>query len=248
MGLRPPAIVQAVKTPITVSVTGAAGNVAYALLFRLASGQILGDEQPIRLRLMDIEPAMKALDGVVMELDDCAFPLLASVDTTTEYKSAFDGTSWALLVGSVPRQQGMERSDLLAANGASFKVQGEALASAAASDVRILVVGNPCNTNCLIARAAAPDISDDRWFAMTRLDQNRAETQLAKKEGVAVTDITNHAIWSNRSATQFPDFPNARIGGEPATEIITDRAWLEGAFIETIQKRGAAIIEARGAS
>jgi malate dehydrogenase len=236
------------KAPLQVTVTGAAGQIGYALLFRIASGQLLGDDQPVVLRLLEIEPAMKALDGVVMELEDCAFPLLVDVETTSDLKTAFDGTSWALLVGSIPRKAGMERGDLLNVNGGIFKPQGEAINEHAGDDVRILVVGNPCNTNCLIAKSNAPDIPDDRWFAMTRLDQNRAKAQLAKKAGVAVADVSNVAIWGNHSATQFPDFGNAKIGGKRATEVITDTAWLQGVFIETVQKRGAAIIEARGAS
>jgi len=236
------------KTPVHVTVTGAAGQIGYALLFRIASGQLLGPDQPVVLRLLEIEPGMKALEGVIMELDDCAFPLLAGVEGTTDLRTAFDGTSWAMLVGSIPRKAGMERGDLLNVNGGIFKPQGEAINAHAASDVRVLVVGNPCNTNCLIARSNAPDVPADRWFAMTRLDQNRAQTQLAKKAGVPVDQVTNVAIWGNHSATQYPDFTNARIGGKVATEVITDRAWLEGEFLTTVQQRGAKIIEARGAS
>jgi len=238
----------ATKSPVQVTVTGAAGQIGYSLLFRIASGQLLGGDQPVVLRLLEIEPAMKALEGVVMELDDGAFPLLHDVVPTSDLKAAFDGTSWAMLVGSVPRKAGMERGDLLNINGGIFKPQGEAINAHAASDVRILVVGNPCNTNCLIAKNNAPDIPDDRWFAMTRLDQNRAQAQLAKKAGVPVADVTNVAIWGNHSATQFPDFGNARIGGKPAVEVVGDDAWLQGDFITTVQKRGAAIIEARGLS
>ncbi|MFM7271260.1 MAG: malate dehydrogenase [Actinomycetes bacterium] len=236
------------KTPVHVTVTGAAGQIGYALLFRIASGQLLGPDQPVVLRLLEIEPGMKALEGVIMELDDCAFPLLAGIEGTTDLKTAFDGTSWAMLVGSIPRKAGMERGDLLNVNGGIFKPQGEAINAHAASDVRVLVVGNPCNTNCLIARSNAPDVPADRWFAMTRLDQNRAQTQLAKQAGVPVSEVTNVAIWGNHSATQYPDFTNARIGGKVATEVITDRAWLEGDFLTTVQQRGAKIIEARGAS
>ena len=236
------------KTPVHVTVTGAAGQIGYSLLFRIASGQLLGEDQPVVLRLLEIEPAMKSLEGVVMELDDCAFPLLADIVPTSDLKTAFDGTSWAMLVGSVPRKAGMERGDLLNINGGIFKPQGEAINAHAASDVRILVVGNPCNTNCLIAKNNAPDIPDDRWFAMTRLDQNRAQAQLAKKAGVSVADVSNVAIWGNHSATQFPDFGNATIGGKPAASVIGDDAWLQGEFISTVQKRGAAIIEARGLS
>ena len=234
--------------PVQVTVTGAAGNIGYALLFRIASGALLGPDQPVVLRLLEIPPAMKALDGVVMELADCAFPLLADVVTTSDAKTAFDGAQWALLVGSMPRQQGMERRDLLQVNGGIFKPQGEAINDAAADDVRVVVVGNPCNTNCLIARSHAPDVGDDRWFAMTRLDQNRAKAQLAQRAGVPVADVTNVAIWGNHSTTQYPDFQNARIGGRPAAAVIGDDEWLRTAFIETVQKRGAAVIEARGAS
>ena len=235
-------------TPIHVTVTGAAGQIGYQLLFRIASGQLLGADQPVVLRLLEIEPGMKALEGVVMELDDCAFPLLAGVEMTTDLNVAFDGTSWALLVGSVPRKAGMERGDLLNVNGGIFKPQGQAINANAADDIRVLVVGNPCNTNCLIAKENAPDVPADRWFAMTRLDQNRAETQLAQKAGAPVADVANLAIWGNHSATQFPDFANATIAGTPVPQAIGDQAWLEGPFIETVQKRGAAIIEARGAS
>jgi malate dehydrogenase len=235
-------------SPVHVTVTGAAGQIGYALLFRIASGQLLGPDQPVVLRLLEIEPAMAALEGVVMELDDCAFPLLAGVEATADLKTAFDGTSWALLVGSVPRKAGMERNDLLNVNGGIFGPQGEAIAAHAAADVRIFVVGNPCNTNCLIARAHARDIPDDRWFAMTRLDQNRAQSQLARKAGVPVSDVAHVAIWGNHSSTQYPDFENARIGGRPAPEVIDDEAWLRGEFITTVQQRGAAIIKARGAS
>jgi malate dehydrogenase len=236
------------KSPVHVTVTGAAGQIGYALLFRIASGQLLGDDQPVVLRLLEIEPALPALQGVCMELDDCAFPLLAGIEPTADLKTAFDGASWALLVGSIPRKAGMERGDLLNVNGGIFGPQGQAINAHAASDVRVLVVGNPCNTNCLIARENAPDVPADRWFAMTRLDENRALTQLAQKAAVPVGDVTNLAIWGNHSATQFPDYAHARIGGTPAPEVITDDAWLQGAFLETVQKRGAAVIEARGAS
>jgi len=236
------------QKPIQVAVTGPTGTVGYAALFRIASGQVFGPDQPVVLRLYEIEAAMKALDGVVMELDDCAFPLLDDVVATSDAATAFDGANWAVLFGALPRKAGMERGDLLSANGAIFKPLGQAIAAHAADDIRVLVVGNPCNTNCLIARANAPEVPDDRWFAMTRLDQNRAVAQLARKAGTAVKDVTNLAIWGNHSATQFPDFTNARISGRPATEVIGDRAWLEGEFITTVQKRGAAIIEARGAS
>lgn len=238
----------ALKKPVHVTVTGAAGQIGYSMLFRIASGQMLGHDQPVVLRLLEIEPGMKALEGVVMELEDCAFPLLAGVVPTSDLKTAFSGTSWALLVGAFPRKQGMERRDLMQTNGKIFKPQGRAIAAHAASDVRILVVGNPCNTNCLIARSNAKEIPSDRWFAMTRLDANRAQSQLAKKAGVPVEQVTNLAIWGNHSATQFPDAANARIAGKPACSVITDQAWLKGDFISTVQKRGAAIIAARGAS
>jgi malate dehydrogenase len=238
----------AAKTPVHVTVTGAAGQIGYSLLFRIASGQLLGPDQPIVLRLLEIEPGMKALEGVVMELDDSAFPLVSGIVATADLKTAFDGSNWALLVGSVPRKAGMERSDLLNINGGIFQPQGQAIAAHAASDVRVMVVGNPCNTNCLIARSHAPEVPADRWFAMTRLDENRAKSQLAQRAGVPVSSVTHLAIWGNHSATQFPDFANARIDGKPVTEIIKDSAWLEGDFITTVQKRGAAIIEARGLS
>ena len=234
--------------PVHVTVTGAAGQIGYALLFRIASGQLLGPDQPVVLRLLEIEPAMKALEGVVMELHDCAFPLLADIEPASDLKTAFDGTSWALLVGSVPRKAGMERRDLLTINGGIFKPQGQAIAAHAAPDVRVFVVGNPCNTNCLIARSNAPEVPDERWFAMTRLDQNRATSQLALKAGVPVSQVTHVAIWGNHSTTQFPDFAHARIQGRPAPEVIADDEWLRGRFLETVQKRGAAVIDARGAS
>jgi len=234
--------------PVHVTVTGAAGQIGYSLLFRIASGQLLGPDQPVVLRLLEIEPAMNALNGVVMELDDCAFPLLAGVEATSDLKTAFDGTSWALLVGSIPRKAGMERNDLLKVNGGIFGPQGEAVAAHAASDVRVVVVGNPCNTNCLIARSHAPDVPDDRWFAMTRLDQNRARSQLAKRAGVGVSSVTGVAIWGNHSSTQYPDFENGRIDGRPVTEVITDLDWLRGEFIAGVQQRGAKVIEARGSS
>ncbi|HZJ27573.1 MAG TPA: malate dehydrogenase [Acidimicrobiia bacterium] len=234
--------------PLHVTVTGAAGQIGYALVHRIASGQLLGPDQPIVLRLLEIEPAMQALHGVVMELEDGAHPLLHGIEATSDLQTAFDGTSWAMLVGSIPRKAGMERGDLLNVNGGIFKPQGAAINTHAASDVRVLVVGNPCNTNCLIARSNAPDVPADRWFAMTRLDENRAKTQLAHKADTLTRDVTNLAIWGNHSATQFPDFAHARIGGKPAPEVIGDDAWLRGPFLETVQKRGAAVIEARGAS
>jgi malate dehydrogenase len=236
------------RKPVHVTVTGAAGQIGYSLVFRIASGQMLGPDQPIVLRLLEIEPAMKALEGVAMELDDCAFPLLADTILTSNTESAFDGASWALLVGSVPRKAGMERGDLLSINGGIFAPQGKAIQKKAAGDVRILVVGNPCNTNCLIARSNAPDIPAERWFAMTRLDENRAKTQLARKARMPVSAVTNLAIWGNHSATQYPDAPNSRIVGLPTYEVIKDHRWLKGDFISTVQKRGAAVIEARGLS
>ena len=236
------------RTPVQVTVTGAAGQIGYSLLFRIASGQMFGPDQPVVLRLLEIEAAMGALEGVTMELDDCAFELLAGVETTAELKNAFDGTSWAVLVGALPRKAGMERKDLLSVNGGIFAPQGEAIAAHAASDVRVLVVGNPCNTNCLIARSHAPEVPDDRWFAMTRLDRNRATSLLAKRASVPVGSVTHVAVWGNHSTTQFPDFENARISGQPATEVVGDEAWLQGEFITTVQQRGAKVIQARGAS
>jgi malate dehydrogenase len=235
-------------TPIHVAVTGAAGQIGYALLFRIASGAMFGPKQPVVLHLIEIEPALPALNGVVMELDDCAFPLLKGVIPTASLDEGFKGVNWALLVGSVPRKAGMERKDLLGINGKIFTGQGKAIEKNAASDVRVFVVGNPCNTNCLIAMSNAPAIPRDRFFAMTRLDENRAKSQLAKKAGVDVTAVSNVAIWGNHSATQYPDFTNAKINGQPATQVITDEAWLKGEFISSVQQRGAAIIKARGAS
>ena len=236
------------KRPVQVTVTGAAGQIGYALVFRIASGQMLGPDQPIVLRLLEIEPAMNALEGVAMELDDCAFPLLVDIELTSKADKAFEGTSWALLVGSVPRKQGMERSDLLSVNGGIFAPQGKSINEHANHDVRILVVGNPCNTNCLIARLNAPDIPEDRWFAMTRLDENRAKKQLANKAKVPVSVVSNMGIWGNHSATQYPDARNARIAGLPVFDVINDHGWLRGKFIETVQKRGAEVIEKRGLS
>ncbi|MGH7761713.1 MAG: malate dehydrogenase [Candidatus Dormibacteraceae bacterium] len=236
------------QRPVQVTVTGAAGQIGYALLFRIASGQMLGPDQPVVLRLLEIEPAMKALEGVAMELDDCAFPLLHDIVLTSQAETAFDGTSWALLVGSVPRKAGMERGDLLSVNGGIFAPQGKAIAKRAAGDVRILVVGNPCNTNCYIARMNAPEISAERWFAMTRLDENRAKTQVARKAKVPLKVVTNMAIWGNHSATQYPDARNARIAGMGVFDVITDHGWLKKDFIKTVQTRGAKVIEARGLS
>ena len=236
------------NTPIRVAVTGAAGQIGYSLLFRIASGAMFGPAQPVILHLIEIEPALPALHGVVMELDDCAFPLLKGVVPTANLDEGFRGVNWALLVGSVPRKQGMERKDLLGINGKIFTGQGHAIQKNAAADVRIHVVGNPCNTNCLIAMNNAPDIARDRWFAMTRLDENRAKSQLAKKAGVDITAVSNVAIWGNHSSTQYPDFTHAKIGGKAATEVIKDEAWLKGEFISSVQQRGAAIIKARGLS
>ncbi len=236
------------KSPIRVAVTGAAGQISYSLLFRIASGAMFGHDQPVILHLVEIEPALGALQGVVMELQDCAFPLLKGIVPTASLEEGFGGVNWALLVGSVPRKAGMERKDLLGINGKIFIGQGRAIEKNAASDVRVLVVGNPCNTNALIAMNNAKGVSADRWFAMTRLDENRAKSQLALRAGVDVTAVSNLAIWGNHSATQYPDFTNALIEGRPATEVITDRAWLETEFIATVQQRGAAIIKARGLS
>jgi malate dehydrogenase len=236
------------RAPVQVAVTGAAGQVDYALLFRIASGQLLGPDTPVVLRLLEIEAMLPALEGVVMELEDCAFPLLSDVVTTADASVAFAGVSWALLVGASPRRDDQERNALLKANAGIFGPQGRAIAAQAAADVRVLVVGNPCNTNCLIARAHAPDVPDDRWFAMTRLDENRAKMQLAHKAGVPVAEVTNLAIWGNHSNTQYPDGRHAQIGGRPAPEVLADDAWLDGEFITTVQQRGTAIITARGAS
>ena len=236
------------QSPVRVAVTGAAGQIGYAILFRIASGQLLGADTPVQLALLEIPAAVKAAEGTAMELDDCAFPLLAGVDIYDDPAAAFDGVNIALLVGARPRTKGMERSDLLEANGGIFKPQGEALGAHAASDVKVLVVGNPANTNCLIARTHAPDIPAERFTAMTRLDHNRAIAQLAAKSGAAVKDITNMTIWGNHSATQYPDIFHAKVNGQNAAELVDDQAWLESDFIPTVQKRGAAIIEARGAS
>lgn len=236
------------KTPIRVAVTGAAGNIGYALLFRIASGQMFGPDQPVALNLIEIEPAMNALKGVCMELDDCAFPLLKDIRPTCDLDEGFRDVNWALLVGSVPRKKGMERSDLLGINGKIFISQGQAIQNNAASDVRTLVVGNPCNTNCYIAMNSAKDIPSDRWFAMTRLDENRAKTQLAQKASVDITAVSNLCVWGNHSPTMYPDFYNAKINGTSAAEVIGDEGWLKDTFVPTVGKRGAAIIEARGAS
>jgi len=236
------------KTPIKVVVTGAAGQIGYALLFRIASGQMFGSDQPLILHLIEIPDALSALDGVVMELHDCAFPLLESVVPTADLNEGFRDVNWALLVGSIPRKAGMERKDLLGINGKIFIGQGQAIEKNAAADVRVLVVGNPCNTNCLIAMNNAKAIPRDRWFAMTRLDENRARAQLAHKAGVGIGSVTNVTIWGNHSSTQYPDFYNARIDNRPANEVIGDDKWLKEEFIATVQQRGAAVIKARGLS
>jgi len=236
------------KTPIKVAVTGAAGQIGYALLFRIASGQIFGPDQPLRLHLIEIPPVLGALEGVVMELDDCAFPLLESVIPTADLDEGFRDINWALLVGSIPRKAGMERKELLGVNGKIFVGQGRAIQKNAAADVRVLVVGNPCNTNCLIAMNNAKEIPRDRWFAMTRLDENRARAQLARKAGASIGSVNNMAIWGNHSSTQYPDFYNARIDGRPANEVIGNEKWLKEEFITTVQQRGAAVIKARGLS
>jgi malate dehydrogenase len=233
--------------PVTVTVTGAAGQIGYALLFRIASGQLLGPDTPVRLRLLEIPQAVKAAEGTAMELDDCAFPLLQSIDITDDVNVAFTGTNVGLLVGARPRTKGMERGDLLQANGGIFAPQGKAINDNAADDVRVLVVGNPANTNALIAQAAAPDVPAERFTAMTRLDHNRAIAQLSKKLSVPVTEITRMAIWGNHSATQYPDLFHAEVGGKTAADQV-DEGWLRDEFIPTVAKRGAAIIEARGAS
>ncbi len=234
--------------PIRVAVTGAAGQIGYSLLFRIASGGLFGPDQPVALNLIEIEPGMKALEGVVMELEDGAFPLLKDIRPTCDINEGFSGANWSLLVGSVPRKAGMERGDLLGINGKIFTGQGQAIQNNAASDARVLVVGNPCNTNCLIAMNNAPDVPQDRWFAMTRLDENRAAAQLAAKAGVQVSEVSNVTIWGNHSATQYPDYYNAKIGGQSAPEVISDDSWAHVDFIPTVQQRGAAIIQARGAS
>ena len=236
------------STPVRVAVTGAAGQIAYNLLFSIANGDMLGPNQPVALQLLEIPPAMDALKGVALEIEDGAFPLLEDMVISSDPEEAFRDVNWALLVGSKPRGKGMERSDLIRENGPIFVSQGAALNREAASDVRILVVGNPCNTNCLIAMENAPSIPRDRWFAMTRLDHNRAIAQLASKTKSAVTDVRQMTIWGNHSTTQFPDFVHALIGGRPAEEVVGDRAWLEGEFQTRVQKRGAEIIAARGKS
>ena len=236
------------SAPVKVAVTGAAGQIGYSLLFRIGSGSMLGPDQPVELRLLEITPALKALEGVVMELDDCAFPLLSNVEIGDDPKAIFDGVNLACLVGARPRAKGMERGDLLEANGAIFKPQGQALNDHAADDVKVLVTGNPANTNALIAMRNAPDIPAERFNALTRLDHNRAKAQLAAKTGASVNDVTHMTIWGNHSATQYPDLFNALVRGKNAAELIDDQEWLESTFLPTVQQRGAAIIEARGAS
>jgi malate dehydrogenase len=236
------------ETHVKVAVTGAAGQIGYALLFRIASGQMFGPRTTVDLQLLELEPALPALEGVAMELEDCAFPLLRRIVRTSDANAAFAGANWALLVGAVPRKAGMERKDLLTINGGIFTAQGKAIAANAADDVRVLVVGNPCNTNCLIAAANAPEVPADRWFAMTMLDENRGRSQLAAKAGALVDEVRNLAIWGNHSSTQFPDVYHATIGGRPAAEVIGDDAWIQGEFLTTVQQRGAEIIKSRGQS
>lgn len=233
---------------LKVAITGSAGQIGYALLFRIASGQMFGPDTYVDLQLLELEAALPALNGVVMELQDCAFPLLRNVVATSDVNVAMKDVNWAVLVGSVPRKEGMERSDLLKINGGIFKTQGKAINDHAANDVRVFVVGNPCNTNALIAMHHAPDVPNDRFFAMTRLDQNRAQTQLALKAGVNTDEVNNIVIWGNHSSTQYPDFYNAKINDKPIIDVIHDKNWLENEFIPIVQKRGAAVIKARGAS
>ncbi len=236
------------STPVRVAVTGAAGQIGYALVFRIASGQMFGPDTPVHLQLLEITPALDSLQGVAMELEDGAFPLLAGMTLTDDAAEAFDGTNVACLVGAKPRGPGMERADLLKDNGAIFTGQGRALADNAADDLKVAVVGNPANTNALIAAANAEGVPTERFSAMVRLDENRAKSQLANKAGVSVAEVTNLAVWGNHSPTMVPDFDNARIGGQPLTDVIEDRGWLEGEFLSTVQQRGKAIIDARGAS
>ena len=235
------------SSPIRIAVTGAAGAIGYSILFRIAAGEMFGPDQPVILHLVDIDQAMPILQGVMMELDDCAYPLLKGLNATSNLDDGFRAVNWALLIGSVSRKPGLERKDLLGINGKIFIGQGQAIQKNAAKDVRMLVVGNPCNTNCLIAMHNAPEIPRERWHAMTRLDENRAKTQLSKKAGVEITNVTNLAVWGNHSATQYPDFFNAKIGGRPATEVIQDHNWLKTDFVTTVAQRGTAVLKARGA-
>ena len=241
-------ILRVMKKPVTVTVTGAAGNISYSLLFRIAAGEMLGADQPVILKLLEITPCLEKLQGVVMELEDCAFPLVKEIVATDDPAVAFKDADWCMLVGSVPRKAGMERKDLLSINGKVFVGQGKAIAENAAPGCRVFVVGNPCNTNCLIALHNATGLPKENFFAMTQLDEYRAKSQLAAKAGVHVTEVTNMTIWGNHSATQYPDFTNAKIGGKPVTEVISDIEWLKTDFIKTVQQRGAAIIQARGLS
>ncbi len=234
--------------PIRIAVTGAGGQIGYALLFRIASGSLFGPDRPVSLRLLEITPALPSLNGTLMELEDCAFPLLADVRASDKAEEAFEGADWVVLVGGLPRKEGMSRADLIRANGPIFTGQGKAIHDVAGPDVRVLTVANPCNTNCLIARSHAPRVPADRWLAMTRLDQNRAAAQLAIKAGVPVGQVTRMTIWGNHSDTQYPDYKNARIGGRPATEAISDHSWFTETFVPTVAKRGSAVIKARGAS
>lgn len=236
------------KSPIRVAVTGGAGQIAYSLLFRIGNGEVFGPDQPVILQVLEIPQAMQALEGVVMELNDSAQPLVQDIVATDDAKRAFDGANWVVLVGGKPRTKDMKRADLIAANGPIFVGQGEAINSSAADDVRVVVVANPCNSNALVAKANAPDVPADRWFAMTRLDENRAKAQMAAKAGVKFSDVTNVAVWGNHSASQFPNFEHAKISGKPALDVITDRNWFENDFMTTNQQRGKAIIEARGKS
>jgi len=236
------------KNPIRVAVTGGAGQIGYSLLFRLASGETFGADQPVILQVLEIPEAISALRGVVMELEDCAYPLLQDVIATSDEKVAFRDANWAILVGGKPRGKGQERADVIKDNAPIFVTQGRAINDYAAGDIHVLVVANPCNTNALIALKSAPDVPTERWMAMTRLDQNRAVTQLAQKAGVPVSEVTHLGVWGNHSPTMYPDFEHARIGGRPATEVITDRAWLEGDFLKTVQQRGKEVIDARGKS
>jgi len=234
--------------PIRIAVSGAGGQIGYALIFRIASGGLFGPDQPVSLRLLEITPAIPALGGTIMELEDCAFPLLEDVKASDKAEEAFEGADWVVLVGGMPRKEGMTRADLIRANGPIFTGQGKAINEAAGTNVRVLVVANPCNTNALIARSHAPKVPNDRWYAMTRLDQNRAASQLAMKAGVPVRQVSRVAIWGNHSDTQYPDYKNARIDGKPATEVIADPTWLSETFVPTVAKRGSAVIKARGAS